>query len=65
MKPVIIYQFTKRDALEVSSNNHRTCGNLVTLLQSAGGLRFQFDMTPDQAREMAAALIAHADALEA
>lgn len=65
MKPVIIYQFTESDALEVSSHNHKTCGNLVTLIQYAGSMRFQFDMKPSQAREMAAALIAHADALEA
>ena len=60
-----IYQFTKAYALEVSSHKHPSCGNLVSLIQDAASLRFHFAMTPDQAREMAAALIAHADALEA
>lgn len=36
---------------------------LVTLTQGAGSMNFQFSMTPAQAREMAMALIAAAEAL--
>lgn len=38
-------------------------GRLVSVYQSVASMRFQFDMTPDQAREMAMALIAAAEAL--
>lgn len=36
----------------------------VHILQSHGAMSFQHSLRPDQAREMAAALIAHADAVE-
>lgn len=65
MKPAKIPQFTERDAVEVSSVNHPSCGPLVTLMQRAGSMNFQFDMTPDQARVLAVALVQHANALEA
>lgn len=65
MTPVKIYQFTERDALEVRGEHHPTCGKLVSLRQFVGSCHFQFSMSPRQAREMAAALVAHADALEA
>jgi hypothetical protein len=65
MERTKIYQFTKADALEITSGVHPSCGKLVSLTQSAGSLSLHFAMTPEQAREMATALIAHADALEA
>lgn len=65
MKPVKILQFTERDALEISSVNNQRCGPLVTLLQRADSMTFQFDMAPEQARAMGVALIQHANALEA
>lgn len=37
---------------------------LIRILQSKGSMHFQHSLRPDQAREMAAALIAHADAVE-
>lgn len=37
---------------------------LVLLKQTASSMHFQFSMTPQQAREMAMALIAAAEALE-
>jgi hypothetical protein len=44
---------------------HASCGKLVTLIQRSGSLDFQFSMRPQQARELATALIVEADALEA
>lgn len=61
MDKTIIYQFTDADAVEISSDNHPSCGELVNMIQRAGSMHFQFSMTPDQARQMASALIAHAD----
>lgn len=37
---------------------------LIHILQSYGAMYFQHSLRPEQAREMAAALIAHADAVE-
>lgn len=64
MEPTKIYQFTERDSVTINSTNNKEVGPLVNLIQDAGSMRFQFSMTPAQAREMAEALIAHADALE-
>ena len=48
-----IKNFTDRNAVELSANMHETCGPLVTVVQRSGDLNFQFDMRPEQAREMA------------
>lgn len=64
MEATKIYQFTERDSVTINSTNNKEVGPLVNLIQDAGSMRFQFSMTPEQAREMAEALIAHADALE-
>jgi hypothetical protein len=59
-----IKQFTNSDELEVSSGKHETCGALVSLGQWAGSMRFTFSMTPEQAKQLAVALIVHAESLE-
>lgn len=58
------HQFTKRDQIEIESSVHKTCGPLVNMIQWAGSMNFQFSMTPAQAREMAEALLQHADHLD-
>jgi hypothetical protein len=65
MEKTIINSFAGGVPLEIVSTQHRDLGPLVSLIQSAGSVHFQHSITPSQAREMAAALIAHADALEA
>lgn len=63
-QPTVIKQFTETQSLEIKSTHYDT-GPLVNLIQKAESVIFQFSMRPDQARAMAAALIEHADALEA
>ena len=65
MKSIIIKNFTQRDEMEVIGTNHANLGPLVNLVQRVGSVHFQHSMTPAQAREMAEALIQHANALEA
>ena len=65
MKSISIKNFTLRDEMEVVGSNHDTLGPLVSLIQRVGSVHFQHSMTPAQAREMAAALITHANALDA
>jgi hypothetical protein len=43
---------------------HDSCGRLVLLVQNAGSLNFQHAMTPEQARDCAAKLLAAADEVE-
>lgn len=38
--------------------------SLIRIVQREGSMNFQHSLRPDQAREMAEALIAHADAVE-
>jgi len=64
MQPILINNFADFAPLEITCNNHVKCGPLVSIMQSAGSLRFQHSMTPSQARDMAAALLAMADAIE-
>lgn len=59
--PVKILNFTKARYVEVENDPRY---GVVRLYRSAEGMSFQHDMTPDQARHMAAALIVHADAVE-
>lgn len=64
MEATKIYQFTKAHAVEIVGTKHAEIGPLVSIIQGAGSMRFQFSMAPAQAREMAVALERHADALE-
>lgn len=65
MKNTAIPNFVNSSTLTINSRTDLSCGPLVSLIQNAGGVFFQHSMTPEQARDMAAALVAHADALEA
>lgn len=58
------HQFTKKDQIEIESSVHKTCGPLVCMTQWAGSMHFHFSMTPAQAREMADALLQHANHLD-
>ena len=60
-----ISNFTKMQAVEVVAEHHLSAVNLVRIWQHSGSMNFQFDMTPDQARELAKALIEAADSLSA
>jgi hypothetical protein len=60
----ILHDFTERNNIEVHSTMHGAAGMLVYLVHSAGSLRFQFNMRPEQARQLAQALTQHADKLE-
>ena len=64
MKTVHIDNFCGTCTIKMSAHNHPSIGNLVNIIQDGGSLRFQHSMTPEQAREMAAALVAMADAFE-
>jgi hypothetical protein len=66
MDTTTIRNFTQTERLNIFGTDHNNRpGKLVSLAIYEGALSLQFSMTPEQAREMAAALIAHADALEA
>lgn len=64
MESTKIYQFTKAHAVTIMGTNNPDIGQLVHIIHDGGISRLQFSMTPAQAREMSAALIDHADALE-
>ena len=64
MEATKIHQFTGRDSVYINSTNNREVGPLVNVIQEACSMRFQFSMTISQARDMAAALIDHANALD-
>jgi len=60
----LINNFCDHRPVKVYGTVHPTCGKLVLITQDGGSMSFQHDMTPAQAREMAAALIAEANQLE-
>lgn len=60
-----ILNFVWSHPLFVETMVHPNCGPLVLVLQSEGSMSFQHSMLPEQAREMAAALLAAADELDA
>ena len=62
-----INNFVDRSPVEVYGSVHTNpkIGALVTIAQSQGSTSLCHSMRPEQAREMAAALIACADELEA
>lgn len=64
MKTITINNFCGGEPVEITTNVHPTIGALVSIYQSHGALSFQHSMRPKQAREMAAALIEFADALD-
>lgn len=64
MKTVQINNFCGTCPIKISAHNHPQIGNLVSINQDGGSLSFQHSMTPEQAREMASALLAMADSFE-
>ena len=64
MKTVQINNFCGTCPIKISAHNHPQIGNLVSITQDVGALSFHHSMTPEQAREMASALLAMADIFE-
>ena len=64
MKVVYINNFVDGTPMEVRSNLSESNGPRVSLYQFSGSVSINHSMRPEQAREMAAALIDHADAVE-
>jgi len=62
---VRIDNFVRTEVASIFTRRHETLGPLVKIQQEAGSMYFNFAMSPSQAREMAAALIAAADELDA
>lgn len=60
----LINNFCNYDPITLSHVIYDESRPLIHILQSYGALNFQHSLRPDQAREMAEALIAHADAVE-
>ena len=61
MSEILIPNFTGGSPVAVMAIAAADYGNLVMLIQHGGAMSFQHSMTPDQAREMAGALVALAD----
>lgn len=59
-----INNFCDASPLEISPYTHPECGPLVSIIQAFGSLSFQHSMRPEQARDMAEALLAAVEALE-
>ena len=59
----LIHNFCDKNPLELTAGPHGKFGKLVTIIQTSGSMRFQHDITPEQAMEMAAALVALVDSL--
>ena len=64
MKTAHINNFCGANPIKISARTHPQIGNLVNINQDGGSLSFQHSMTPDQARQMASALLAMADSFE-
>ena len=64
MKTVHINNFCGANPIKISAHTHPSIGNLVNIIQDGGSLSFQHSMTPDQARQMASALLAMADSFD-
>ena len=58
---ILINNFTGGAPIEINANVHPEIGPLVSIVQRMGALSFQHSMTPEQAREMADALMVLAD----
>ena len=61
---ILIKNFAGGSPISIESNVHPEIGPLVSIVQNAQSVRFQHSLTPAQAREMAAALVALADAFD-
>lgn len=61
---ILIPNFMGEKPLTLMASAGSSCGNLVMMIQNGGAMHFQHSMTPAQAREMAAALVALADSFE-
>ena len=64
MKTAHITNFCGTCPIKISAHNHPQIGNLVNIIQDGGSLSFHHPMTPEQAREMASALVVVADSFE-
>lgn len=64
MKPVSVNNFVDGDPVEVVGITHSTCGPIVLIRQNIGSCSLQHSMRPEQARDMAKALLAAAEGLE-
>ena len=60
----LINNFAGGAPIEINANVHPDIGPLVAIVQSMGAMRFQHSMTPAQARDMAASLVALADSFD-
>lgn len=60
----LINNFAGGAPIEINANVHPDIGPLVAIVQSMGAMRFQHSMTPAQARDMAASLVAMADSFD-
>lgn len=60
----LINNFCNGDPIELSHVIYDSSRPLIHINQRYGSMNFLHTLRPDQAREMAAALIAHADAVE-
>lgn len=61
---ILIKNFAGGSPISIESNVHPEIGPLVSIVQNAQSIRFQHSITPDQAREMATALVAMADSFD-
>ena len=59
-----INNFAGGSPISIESNLHPEIGPLVSIVQNAQSVRFQHSLTPTQAREMAAALVALANSFD-
>ena len=60
----LINNFAGAAPIEINANVHPEIGPLVSIVQRMAALSFQHSMTPQQAREMAAALVEMANSFE-
>lgn len=64
MKTGSISNFCGGDPVDVSASEHPSCGPLVLISQNVGSCSFHHNMTANQAREMASALLEAVGELE-
>lgn len=64
MKTVLINNFAGGAPIEVHASVHPEIGRLVTIKQRNGALSFHHSLTPAQAKEMAADLVALANSFD-
>ena len=64
MKTVQINNFCGTFPIKIYAHIHPSLGNLVSIIRESGSFSFHHPMTPEQAREMASALVVVADSFE-